>query len=68
VGHLAVSAGAGPAKALCQEFVEVRLAGKGQPKCPVIREVAPLQPSSAFVFSMSNPSRNFLAARLDLST
>ena len=35
---------------------------------PVIGEVAARQPATAFVFSMSNPSRNSLAARLDLST
>ena len=35
---------------------------------PVIGEVAARQPASAFVSSMSNPSRNSLAARLDLST
>jgi hypothetical protein len=35
---------------------------------PVIGEVAARQPASAFVSSMSNPSRNSLAARSDLST
>ena len=34
----------------------------------VIGEVAAPQPASAFVFSMPNPSRNSLVARLDLST
>ena len=35
---------------------------------PVIGEVAARQPASAVVSSMSNPSRNSLVARLDLST
>ena len=35
---------------------------------PVIGKVAGRQPASAFVSSMSNTSRNSLAARLDLST